>query len=269
MRSSADAWDSLAALQTGFLHALLGGADDVPCELTNAARLNIHRNTIFVGLTDILRGRYPVIERLVGEEFFRATTRTFIETLPPTSPVLLLYGSGFATFLETFGPAQELPYLPDVARLEWLRHVAYHAADSTTVTAGRLTEIPAERAGNLRFELHPSASIIRSPYPIVSIWDTNAHDTDVRVIGSDFVGETALIIRPALSVAVLRLEAAEHAFVSALGNGATLEEAAERAVAESAKFSFPQAFARLLAAGAFCRFWLDGAAPLRGSLCPL
>jgi hypothetical protein len=38
---------------------------------------------------------------------------------PPLSPILLKYGGRFPTFIETFRPTSSLPYLADVARLEW------------------------------------------------------------------------------------------------------------------------------------------------------
>ena len=77
-------------------------------------------------------------------------------------------------------PAQTLPYLPDVARLEWLRHAAYHAADAEPMQAGALGGAPPEQAGNILLRLHPSAGRLSSDYPVVSIWETNTADAEVR-----------------------------------------------------------------------------------------
>ena len=145
------------------------------------------------------------------------------------------------------------PYLADVARLEWLRHAAFHAADRVPLTASGLAAVPPEQAGAIAFEFHPSAGLIASPYPIVSIWETNAYDEEVRPIGPELPGEAALVIRPELQVTVLRLDPAEYAFAAALAAGETLAEAAAKAAASTASIWAPS-LAKLIAAGAFCGF---------------
>ena len=226
MRASIETAESLSHLQARFSRKLIqrGGAE--PGELTRSKRFRVHRNNVFASLIGALRGRYPVIERLVGEDFFEAAAGHFIEAHPPRSPMLIDYGEGFSAFLESFEPASALPYLADVARLEWLRHRAYHAADRKALGSSDLARTPSDRAFALTFEFHPSAALIVSPYPIVSIWETNAHDAETRPIGPDLAGEAALIVRPDDEVLVVRLDEAEHAFTAALSEGATLGKAA-------------------------------------------
>jgi hypothetical protein len=245
MRSSAD----LAALQDGFTRALLGGGSPDAAGVA-AHRFTVYRNNVFASLADVLRARYPAVERLTGEEFFAAAARLFVSEHPPSSPVLLEYGEGFPDFLAAFEPARELLYLAGVARLEWLRHAAFHAADCPALTASALSGVEPERAGELIFEPHPSTGLIGSPYPIVSIWETNVRDEQVRVIGPELPGEAALIVRPGLDVNVHRLDAGEHMFAAALLDGVTLADAARTASA-GAVLSLPHAIAKLLAAGAF------------------
>ena len=224
-----------------------------PPGLIRARRFSVHRNNLHASLIDVLRARYPVIERLVGEDFFKAAARIFATAHPPRTPVLIEYGGGFPAFLESFEPARGLPYLGDVARLEWLRHAAYHAADQAPLTAASLAGVPPESAGGLTFALHPSAGLIASPFPIVSIWETNAFDEQVRPIGPELPGEAALVIRPELEVSVLRLDAAEHAFTAALAAGQTLGQAMGKAAAREG-FDLSPFFAKLIAAGAFSGF---------------
>jgi hypothetical protein len=221
--------------------------------LIRGHRLSVHRNNLHASPIDVLRARYPVIERLVGEDFFKAAAGIFAATHPPRTPVLLEYGEGFPAFLESFEPARGLPYLADVARLEWLRHAAYHAADHAPLTAAGLAGVLPESAGGLTFAFHPSAGLIASPYPIVSIWETNTFNGQVRAIGPELPGEAALVIRPELEVSVLRLDAAEHAFTAALAAGQTLGQAMGKAAAHEG-FDLSRCLARLIAAGAFSGF---------------
>jgi hypothetical protein len=250
MRASIETAESHLRQQARFSHKLAqrGGA-----EPGRSKRFRVHRNNVFASLTGALRGRYPVIERLVGEDFFEAAAGHFIEAHPPRSPVLIDYGEGFSAFLESFEPASALPYLADVARLEWLRHRAYHAADREALGSSDLARTASDRAFALTFEFHPSAALIVSPYPIVSIWETNAHDAETRPIGPDLGGEAALIVRPDDDVLVVRLDEAEHAFTAALSEGATLGKAAAKG-AEFDGFNLAPAFAKLITAGALCSF---------------
>jgi hypothetical protein len=128
------------SIHASFSDALLDPAAPCPPGLSSwngsdpAQRFAIYRNNVVVGLVDALADTYPVTQELVGEAFFRAMVREFVRAAPPRSPVLALYGQGFAEFIESFPPAAGLPYLAEVARLEMLRVRAWHAADAVPVT---------------------------------------------------------------------------------------------------------------------------------------
>ena len=82
-----------------------------------ARRFAVYRNNVQHGLTRALAARFPVVEQLVGAEFFAAMARVFIAGAPPSHPVLLHWGEAFPAFLESFPPVGHLPWLADVARL--------------------------------------------------------------------------------------------------------------------------------------------------------
>ena len=104
--------------------ALIGG------EVPTADRLRIHRNTMLGALINALALTYPAIQRLVGEDFFAQVAREFILADPPRAALLTGYGAGFPDFLASYRLLDGLPYLPDVARLEW-------AVDGRRTRAGR------------------------------------------------------------------------------------------------------------------------------------
>jgi hypothetical protein len=111
----------LRAFQQTFGRALLDGSGDTA--------VTIHRNTVMKGWIDALRANYPTIVQLVGDEWFNACAFEYAHRHPARSPVLALYGEQFPAFLDTFEPAAELPYLPDVARIDRLWVEAHTAAD--------------------------------------------------------------------------------------------------------------------------------------------
>ena len=213
---------ALADLQSAFRAALLGSDDPAPPELTSHSspnpkrRFEVYRNNVASSLTSTIAARFPVVQRLVGEEFFQAMALYFVERAPPRSPMLIVYGEGFPTFLETFEPVADLPYLPDVARLEWLQTQAFHAADAKPLSPEDFQSLPLDQIGGLRFALHPSLGILASPYPVYSIWRTNTHDAEVVPITPDHGAEQVMIIRPDTVVEVVKLPPGAYEFVKAL-----------------------------------------------------
>ena len=190
----------------------------------------------------------PVVEKIVGEAFFGAMARVFVVERPPRMPLLATYGDDFAAFIAGFEPARELPYLADVARLEAARTRAYHAADATPLDAGRFAALDAGLVGGIRVDLHPSAEIVRSPHPIVTIWAMNSGQRALAPI-EDWRGEDAIVVRPYLDVEVRILPPGGAAFLLSLAKDMTLGEAAEAAVTDCSEFDLTRNLAGLIGWG--------------------
>src|SRR3954452_20769616 len=221
---------SLLSLQKSFALALLDTSRAVPSGIWNAAggttsrRFGIYRNNVIVSLTEALATRFPVCLTLVGDEFFRAMTRVYMEMSLPRSPLLMTYGDDFAEFIEGFPPARSVPYLGDIARLEAARTRAYHAADATSMSVDELAALGSRGWANARVVLHPSIEVISSAYPIVTIWEAH-HDPIDRGLIDGALSEDALVARPNLAVEIYRLAPGGAVFVSELVKGATFREA--------------------------------------------
>ena len=233
---------TLRELQRSFVADLLGDSDKATAFIEEgafpAARLQqIHRNNLYISLGDALAAIYPVVQRLVGGEFFAFAARRFVRDHPPRSGNLHDFGAAFPAFLDQFEPAADLPYLGDEARLEWACHRAFHAADHAPFDPRRLAAIPPAQFAGLGFVLHPSASVLRSDYPIGRIREANLVDDEVPVIDLAAGGETLLVRRPRLRVEVKRLAPAEGAWLDRLSAGGTLASAAEAAWAVDAGFA--------------------------------
>lgn len=134
-------------------------------------RFAVCRNNVMVSLIDALADTFPVVQALVGEEFFRAMARVFAQANPPRSRLMAFCGDTFADFVAAFPPAAPVPYLADVARLEMARVRAYHAADAAPVQPevlqGALGD--PEQLLSLRLHLHPSVQVVESCFAVVSL----------------------------------------------------------------------------------------------------
>lgn len=185
-------------------------------------RFAVYRNTVQTGLIRALATRFPVIEQLVGADFFAAMARVFVCHAPPADPVLLRWGGAFPGFLDGFAPVAHLPFLGDVARIEWARGEAYHAADATPVAPDALR---AHDPGRLRLSLHPSVRLVASPHPALQIWQ--GHQPGARP-GPLAPGPDHALIARALdfAVQVTAIDAGDHAVLSAVLRGQSLGQAA-------------------------------------------
>jgi hypothetical protein len=188
-----------------------------------AQRFAVHRNTVAVSLAEALAQRFPVICRLVGAAFFAAMARVYAERHRPQSPVLLEWGGSFPGFLAAFPPLAAYPYMADVARIEWARGLAFHAADARPAEARIFAGAdPAV----LRLRLHPAVHVLRCAHPAVSIWRMNQPDAPPGLqppAGS----EIALILRDRhFAVPVQPISAADAAMIDLIRSGSTLMTAA-------------------------------------------
>ncbi|MDR6950671.1 hypothetical protein J2X65_000014 [Ancylobacter sp. 3268] len=233
--------------------ALLDPAAAVPAGIGPYAqeardrRFAVYRNNVALSLVEAMAGRFPVVRAIVGDEFFRAMAREFVLASPPRSPVLMRYGEVFPDFLASFGPAADLPYLADVARLEIARGQAFHAADAPPLTAEALAALDPQRRG-VRVAIHPAVRLIRSAYPIVTLWAMNSGEQEPAAI-DDWTGEDAVVTRAAYQILVRRLSPGHFAFLQALREGQTLEAAMMVGFAECEDFDASATLADLVVLG--------------------
>jgi len=208
-----------------------------------ASRFAVYRNNVQSSLINALAHSYPVVVQLVGDEFFRAMAGVYLLGNVPQSPLIKDYGHDFADFIQSFEPAGSVPYLADVARLERLRTLAYHAADAQPLNQEQISAALADpqTLSELTVELHPSLNLLTSAFAVVSIWAT--HQQDATLVGIDLEhGQHALILRNALDVEVFVIEPGASAFVRNLQNGQPLIQAIESAPA----FDLSQTLALLI-----------------------
>lgn len=218
--------DVVAAFAGGLRDGALPPGVTAPNPEESALRFAVYRNNVAQSLTEALGRRFPVIQRLVGEDFFGALARAFLLSHPPASPVLLAWGNAFPGFLEGFPPVQGLPYLPDVARIEVARGLAFHAADHDPLPPAALTRA-AQDPGLTRLRLHPSARWVPSDWAIVSIWHSNQPGTEAWPLRADRP-ETALIFRDrGFDVPVHAIGPGDAAFLQRLRDAAPLLACAE------------------------------------------
>lgn len=187
-------------------------------------RLSVYRNTFDSSLANALRLSYPAVHKLVGAEFFEGAARQFAHEHPPRASCLDLYGADFADFLAVFAPAASLPYLPDVARLEWAVNRALHAPDAQPLDANRLAAVDPELHERVRFVVDPSVSLLRVDRPADTIWRAVFAGDDAALAAVDLAdGPVCLLVqRRATGIEAVRIDESAYQITAALVAGQPL-----------------------------------------------
>ena len=243
----------LVELQTRLRQTLLEGTADSallalfagPTE-QHERRLAVYRNNSRHALLSVLEAAFPVVRQLIGEQCFTAVGLTFVAQYPPQRPVLSAYGGGFPGFLATFQPLAGLPWLADVARLEWARNEALFAPEGAIFTPAQLAAVPADQLPGLQVGLHPSTRLLASRWPIHAIWDSHQPGGGALEAINLEQAQSVLVWRRQSAVAQQPLSTGEWALLTAFAAHRPLAEAAETATEGDASFNLASALARFL-----------------------
>jgi len=189
------------------------------------ARFTIYRNNVILSLSIAVADTFPVVKRLVGDEHFKKATIVFVRHHPPQHSSLMFYGKEFIKFIKTWPAFSALPYLGDIAQLEWFYIRAFHAEDVEVLENDSLQQIAPENLAEVSFTAHPSVHLMQSEWPIDTIWKENLKE-QVGIIDLDkLAGCNLLIYRQQLQVSVIALTADCFNFLSKLTEPKTIIDA--------------------------------------------
>ena len=217
-------------LQDDFAAALLDrDARILPHLKGDPARFGLYRGNLTASWDKALAAAFPVVRALMGEAFFTDLARAYGRAHPSAEPDLNLFGASFAGFLAGFEHVAGYPYLPDMARLEWLLHRAHYAPDGAPLSGDVLAALPPDQVEAARLPLHPACALFHSPWAIVTLWQAHQPDSGVAFPQQLDAHSFAAVVRPWWKTAVVPLAAATYAALAALEQGATVGEALDAA----------------------------------------
>ena len=230
---------SLLEMQSEFSRMLLARG--------GPAGMAVYRGNVFGNWAQALAGAYPIVRKIVGEEFFEALARKYAHAHPSVSGDLNEYGAHLAEFVAGFPHTQDLPYLPDVARMEWLAHRAYYAADPRAFDLEAFnTRFPEA----VRLALAPACALVTSQWPLARIWTVHQDDYEGQFeVDLRAAPDRILVHRPKWRVQVRSLAPGDYRFLDFARQRKTLGEALEAAVAEDSAFDPSLALAGWIDAG--------------------
>lgn len=251
--------------------ALLDPEQEVPPGLLTwngsdpTQRVAVYRNNVMVSLVDALSSTFSVTHQLVGEPFFRAMAQLYVRQHPPISPVLSHYGHDFSGFVSQFPPAESVPYLADVSRLEYLRLQTLHAEDAQPlpIDGAQAWLDDAEQLTQAICTLAPGVQPFHSTHAAVSVWAAHQPDSGVCLEDVDVdQAESALICRSGWNVMVLQVDADTADFVRHLQEGYPLGDALHAVASDNPAWDAVQALSLMFRHGLITHMGLPVLRPI-------
>ncbi|WP_170764218.1 DNA-binding domain-containing protein [Ruegeria lacuscaerulensis] len=242
----------MSVSQTTFHTALLDPSAAIPDGLLDSAaqpagrRFSVYRNNVAVSLTEAMHQAFPVITKLLGQKNMDGLSGIFLRKHPPSSPLMMFYGEKFPDFLGGMEQLSHLGYLADVARLELALRRSYHAADSEAAPADALA-LPPEDIMQAKLGFAPSMHILRSGWPVFSIWRFNTEEDAAKPQPGP---EDTLITRPDYDPVPHLLPVGGADWIAAIQTGQTIGGAFEETAAQFPEFDLGATLALLLQGGA-------------------
>jgi hypothetical protein len=219
--------------------------------LPPSARLDVYRNNLRVGFQTALRIAYPVIEQLVGGEYFLQLACEYQDTHPSVSGDLHEAGAPLAAYLADRYRGTEYAYFADVAAVEWAIEDGRRACAQPALTVEGLRALQSDAAAIGALRWHAAARLVRCRACAVPIW--RAHRVDEPdLAGIRITDDVALVlVRPTpTDVRFVEVLADDRALLEALARGLPLSDAIDLAFQSNPAFDAAGAMQRLLASRA-------------------
>jgi hypothetical protein len=245
LRSLRDTQAAFAAHLSGRDHpglvAAIGGDSR-----TALRRLQLHRHHVTRSVGAALAATFPTVAAVVGQEFFGLLARDFMVGTALEDPVLSRYGEHFPQFVAAKQDTHGLPYLADVARLDWALNVAFHAGLEPRLSAADLAGWPQDSLLRLSARLPTGSSLIESAYPLDLIWQASQPGAPVDRVDLAAGPACLVVFRRSEDAAFAVLAPSEAVFIKRLHRGGPLAAAAEHAARVDEDFDLAVTFGRML-----------------------
>lgn len=237
---------TLEAQQQALLHALLTpGAQAVDAPLPEGLKYFIANNAYSISARGLncyqanahavaeraLSAAYPVITAILSPDSMDQLARALWHAHPPRRGDLAQWGDTLATFVASSPQLADLPWLADVARVEWALHQADGAPDAEPDLPS-LALLAEQDPDHLALRLAPGLQVLASPFAVWPVLAAHRHPSGpaqaaaIEALGDHWCPqqtEHVLVWRVGHQAPHLRVAPeAEAAFVSALLSGQAL-----------------------------------------------
>ncbi|HEY7298736.1 MAG TPA: DNA-binding domain-containing protein [Xanthobacteraceae bacterium] len=214
-----------------------------------AKRLAIHQRNYETSLVNALLGKFPATGWLVGPGFLSQAAREFIRRRPPRSPCIAQYGEDFPRHLETRPHAERVPYMRELAELEWCVGHAAIATDRPSLAPDALGGLNPDVLCDATLTLQGGVHYLATSWPVDELMKTYLQEKAPDTLQLS-PGEFRFEIRGSRGAfQINRLDSGEFAFRNGLRSKCTIGAAAELALEADPDFDVGPSFLKAITEG--------------------
>ena len=209
--------------------------------------INIYRRNLLANAQRALTISFPTIFALLDSDISDSLAQQFLRQYPPSQGDWAQWGEGFAKFIATTQVADDYPYLPYCATVDWHIHCALQGKDQTLDQAS-LSLLHSSEPENIVVEFNTNVSLIKTIYPLTEIYQAHHGDKTQREVAmkqakaaltSPLQEQVVMIYRPEFQPKITRLTHSDSKFMLCLRAGNSLAKSLD-AVSPFKDFSFEQ-----------------------------
>lgn len=207
--------------------------------------IQVYRNNFIISLSEVLEATYPCCKAVVGEECFAQIARQHVLIQPLGEGNVTDYGDGFSDTINN-QPAlvEAVPYLADLARLEWLvDRASQHIPINSDFPFEQLALITEDNLAQLVMEVAEPVYSFDAPYPVASLWQMITQDQIEQIDLSQ--PESVIIQHRPQGMQVLATTPSATALLRLCQQGKPLGEADEAMLAILGELIQQQFFTRI------------------------
>jgi hypothetical protein len=220
-----------------------------PDHLPEGEPLSVYAHHHQISLCAALAKTFSTVVLLIGEEAFRMLATRFVQSQPPDRPCLAEYGAAFGIYLDRETLVKSLPYLADMARLDWAINRATTAPDVAPLDTDMLGALTADQLAGLSLKAHPSLTLLRSTFPLLHIHRFAHGAENAETITLDVVDTRLVVWRQNGITKTTTVSPDAFEALDALVRGETLASACECLPPSE----LPDFFSKQILAGGFVR----------------
>ncbi len=217
-------------------------------------RLSVYSGGYTARMHESMTEAYEAVKKVLGRPDFWQLAQDYAAKFPSRHYNLNYAGRFLPEFLKTDERLKKIPFLEDLARLEWKIMEAFHAFDTQAVTPSEFAAVPLEDWEQAKLFFQPSVSIEKSEWPVLDIWKTRREDVELPAKVKK-APQQVLVFRIGTEVHAKAIDAKHYAFMQALLSGERLSDALGKAGLHPEEAQKPQEWFQLFtAAGMIARF---------------
>jgi hypothetical protein len=207
----------------------------VPDGADPAARVAVYTEGYPARVTEALRETFPALANILGDGSLAGLSERYRAVLRDEPINLNDVGADLPHFLRTDPLTDRLPFLSELAELEWRVTRCFHAAVTSRFDPRDCADWSLDDWQGARIRFQPGLSLLRSDWPLRALYATRDQDRSEIDVDLEQGGECLLIFRRGFEVVVEALEPGEAAAIEAFLANSTLAEVSDQLARDAAR----------------------------------